>query len=88
MDIKCLIYLKSCYFIFFDYNNKPSLADTKYRISFKFLNGNGKKIQKTAFLSPYVTKQELSYLVEKGNIKIMNYKNHIAFTIRHYRREI
>ena len=66
--------------IFYDYNNKPSLADTKYRISFKFLNGNGKKIQKTAFLSPYVTKQELSYLVEKGNIKIMNYKNHIAFT--------
>ena len=24
--------------IFFDYNNKHSLADTKYRISFKFLN--------------------------------------------------
>lgn len=66
--------------IFIEYNDKPSLADTKYRISFKFLSSNGKKIHKTAFLSPYVTKQELSFLVAKGNIEIMNYKNHIAFT--------
>ncbi|MBQ7351287.1 MAG: hypothetical protein IJW59_00250 [Clostridia bacterium] len=62
------------------YNYKPICENGQYIIKIAFESDDGKEIQKTAFPSPLLNKQQLSYLVEKGNLNIKVYKNKFALT--------
>lgn len=71
-----------------EYNNKPICETGKYRIKIAYTNENGKEIQKVALFSPYLDRYQLSYLVEKGSINIVVYKNRFAFTQEMFDAEI
>ena len=71
-----------------EYNNKPICDVGSYRIKIAYTNENGKEIQKVALFSPYLDRYQLSYLVEKGSINIVVYKNRFAFTQEMFDAEI